>query len=245
MPSLLLALALVAAVLGFGILGRRPWTPTAHVALCALTAPTCLLTPFSIAAGMYLLHPRTRAYFGAGPGRFFRPRRSPNEPAFATAVLGSLAAALLAGAAFLFGMRAPSGIAYEPPWKPEADVVNRLRAVGAAEESFRRVCNTGYADLDALRRPASVIPGFPPAARPFLSEDLARAEGHGYRFDLDVADAMAPTADCPTLRRYRAYRYSATPLSGKGRFFLLQSDDTIRWSTDRLPLPSDPALDAP
>jgi hypothetical protein len=122
-------------------------------------------------------------------------------------------------------------------------VLDRLRALRIAEESFRQVCNVGYADIDALRRPESAIPGYPPTATPFIAEDLARLEAHGYRFELSVTDPMRPTPDCPTLRRYRSFRYTATPASGKGRFYLLQSDGSIHASENRPASPEDPGIE--
>ena len=236
-------LALAAGALGFGILARRRWALVTHLALCALAAPTCLLTPFALATGMYLLHPRTRAHFRATPGPTDGPRRPPNEAAFTTATLGSLVAAVLIAVAFLSGTRLPSRLPYPSAWASDASVLDRLRAMRIAEESFRQVCNVGYADIDALRRPESAIPGYPPTATPFIAEDLARLEAHGYRFELSVTDPMRPTPDCPTLRRYRSFRYTATPASGKGRFYLLQSDGSIHASENRPASPEDPDIE--
>jgi hypothetical protein len=112
-----------------------------------------------------------------------------------------------------------------------------------AEESFRQVCNIGYADLDALRRPGTVLPGLPPGATPFISEELAQPEAGGYRFELSVSEAMGATADCATLRRYRTFRYTATPISGRGRHLLLLSDGTIHSSDDRPARPDDPVAE--
>jgi len=232
-------LALVAGLLGFGILARTRWLRVTHIAFCAVLAPTCLFTPFALITGMYLLHARTRAHFGGAPG--LRDKRPPNEAAFTTAILGSLAAAAFVALAFFSGTRATPRLPYRSSWASTAGVVvERLRAMHTAEESFRQVCNVGYADLDALRRPASVLPGLPPGASPFVSEELALLESRGYHFELSVSGPMGATSDCATLRRYRTFRYTATPISGKGRHFLLLSDGSIHWSDDRPAQAEDP-----
>src|SRR6185436_12724254 len=108
----------------------------------------------------------------------------------------------------------------------EASVVGDLRTMISAEEAFRGgTCGTGYADLEGLTRPATVIPSYPASGPAFLRGTLAAAERHGYRFELLVEDPVPAAEGCPS-RSFRRYRYAATPLATAGRSFLAAADGT-------------------
>lgn len=117
----------------------------------------------------------------------------------------------------------------------------RLRAVGAAQDAFRSgTCGT-YADMEGLTNPASVIPSYPASGPAFLSTALAAADADGCHLELTVSDPVAASTGCPS-RSYRRYTCSASPLSGKGRFLLLESSGTIHVAEDRAATPGDPLL---
>jgi hypothetical protein len=244
-PLSFVLVALAALALGFGILGRCAWLPAAQIAVCVPAAASCLLAPVAVVVALYFLHPRTRAHFGPRTGPIPAARKPPNEAAFTTAIVAALVIALAVVLTFFSGERSLWRLPrYAAPWGRAGAAVERMRTLYGAEESFRRVCNVGYADLDALERPASVIPGFPPSGRPFIPPALAGAAADGYRFELSVSEPMVPTADCPTFRRYRSFRYTAEPVDGVGRFYLLQSDGRIHWSENRPARADDPLLEA-
>ena len=239
-----LALTLLGLSLGPALFARRPWARVVLILLCAPGALSCVLAPASLVVAAYCLGRRTRAHFlapAAEPLTDASARR--RELFFTLALVTSLLFAVVGGASLMSHFRTPLLDVLVGPTSREDAVLARLRAVRAAEESFRRVCNTGYADLEGLRNPASAIPDFPPHGAAFLSADLATPEAHGYRFELTVQAPMLPTQDCPTLRRFRTYRYLASPVGGAGRFFLLAGERGIYVAVGRSPTLDDPAIE--
>jgi hypothetical protein len=109
----------------------------------------------------------------------------------------------------------------------ERAVADELRSLAAAEETFRKVCDSGYGDLEALLNPSSVFPDYPASGPAFLKDAAFRQrERHGYRFQLAVEEPVPPTPSCP-FRSYRRYRYTATPLGG-GRALFVGNDGVVR-----------------
>ncbi len=109
----------------------------------------------------------------------------------------------------------------------ERAVADQLRALAAAQETFRNVCDSGYADLEALLNPSSVFPDYPASGPAFLSDPAFRQQERlGYRFQLGVEDPVPATPSCP-FRSYRRYRYSATPVGG-GRTLFIGNDGVVR-----------------
>lgn len=239
-----LALTLLGVWLGPALLARRPWARSVQILVCAPAALSCVLAPAALVTATYCLGRRTHAHFLAPTGEPLTdaPARR-RELTFTLALVASLLLAVLSGVALVARFRAPLLDTLVGPTSREDAVLARLRAVRSAEESFRRVCNTGYADLEGLRNPASAIPGFPPQGAAFLPHELAAPEAHGYRFELTVQAPMAPTSDCPTRRRFRGFRYLASPVGGTGRFFLLASDRGIYVAVGRAPTLADPAIE--
>jgi hypothetical protein len=239
-----LALTLLGVLLGPALFARRPWARVVQILLCVPAALSCVLAPAGLVAAAYCLGRRTRAHFltpAAEPLTSGSARR--RELAFTLALAASLLLAVLGCGAAMSYYRTPLLDALVGPASREDAVLARLRAVRSAQESFRRVCNTGYADLEGLRNPASAIPDYPPHGAGFLPDELTTPEAHGYRFDLSVQGPMPPTQDCPTLRRFRSYRYLASPASGLGRSFLLASDRGIFVAAGRQPTLDDPAVE--
>jgi hypothetical protein len=236
-----LAFVLLGAVLGPALLARRAWARGLQILLCPPAALSCLLAPVAVVVATYLLNRRTRAHFLAPMDEpLSDPPAQRRELAFTLALGASILLAAGSAVALIPRFKAPLIALLTEPTSREDRVLARLRALRVAEESFRRVCNVGYADMQGLRDPASAIPGYPRLGAPFLTAELARSEADGYQFFLTVHDSMPATADCPTVRRFRSYQYAAAPLDGQGRFFLLASDGAIHVAVGRAPSLDDP-----
>jgi type II secretory pathway pseudopilin PulG len=117
----------------------------------------------------------------------------------------------------------------------------RLRAVAAAQDAFRAgTCGT-YADMEGLTNPASAIPSYPASGPAFLSSALAAADADGCHLELTVSEPVDASAGCPS-RSFRRYACAASPVSGKGKFLLLESNGTIHVAENRAATPDDPLL---
>jgi hypothetical protein len=241
-----LGLALLALILGSGLLARRPWGRVLGICVCVPAALSCVLTPLALVVASYLLSRQTRTFFVA-PAPAPTPDLSSarREGAFTLALAGATLIALAATGLLLAFFWAPLTAALLGPVPHERAVLQRLRGMHAAQESFRRVCNVGYADLEALRNPSSVFPGYPSQGAAFLSQAAAAPEADGYRFSLAVQDVMLPEEDCRTLRRYRTYEYAASPTDGVGRSYLMTSDGGVHVALGRPASALDPVLEDP
>ncbi|HEY7409847.1 MAG TPA: FHA domain-containing protein [Vicinamibacteria bacterium] len=110
----------------------------------------------------------------------------------------------------------------------EKAAAEQLRALAAAQDAFRQVCDSGYGDLEALLNPSSVFPDYPRSGPAFLKDPSFRQPVRaGYRFELVVADPAPATPSCP-FRSYRRYDYRAVPVSGKGRTLVVSNDGVVR-----------------
>jgi hypothetical protein len=237
---------LLAWALAIGLLAGARWARALHLLLCIPLALTCLLAPPALVAAAYLLGDHTRRHFARRDASSLA-RPSPSDARidrlFATALAGATLLSVLltvATAVALRGSRATGEDVRHPP--AIESVLARMRAMRAAQESFRGVCNVGFADLEALTSPATVLPGYRPDGPPFLPPEQAKAEADGYRFRLAIGGLMGPAADCSTLRRYRVFEYTATPLDGRGPHFLLAGDGIIREAEDRPAQRDDPPV---
>ncbi|HZM50413.1 MAG TPA: hypothetical protein VFE68_07985, partial [Vicinamibacteria bacterium] len=111
--------------------------------------------------------------------------------------------------------------------------------LAAAEDAFHAVCNTGYADLQGLLQPGTVIPDYPADGPAFLrGPAFETTERDGYRYVLTVEDEMPRSAGCPT-RRFRRFLYAATPLAA-GRSLAVGPDGVVRAAEGRPAQPDDP-----
>jgi pSer/pThr/pTyr-binding forkhead associated (FHA) protein len=244
-------LAIVAGVMAFGIWSRSPWARVLQLVIAGMGVLVCPFSLASITLLFYLLRPEGRIHFsGRREYRLLSAEEretlasDSSEPAFAgtlfgTVVLGVVATVL--GGYFL-APRLDAGT----PIAPEAAIVADLRAVGAAQRNFRdgtaSACGRGYADLDGLLHPASVIPNYRADGPAFVDADFARAERHGYRFTLDVRDPILPSEGCPS-RAFREFGYRAQPLDGRGRHFLTGNDGLVRVADTRPARPDDPPVE--
>jgi hypothetical protein len=237
-----LGLALVCAVLGFGLWSRSPWgrflqLALAVIGLCSPFILTCILIL------IYMMRPEVRIQFSGrrdfsdlAPSEARIVRENASDTVFALSILGSvLMAVLLSGllAFFVGPLSQRSGGA------PEARAIARLRAVSAAQDAFRAGTCDAYADLDGLMHPASVIPNYPAGGPPFLDERYARPDDGAYRFDLRVEEPVPPSDGCPA-RSFRRFVYAALPLSGTGPHYAVGPDHVVRTADDRPPGPQDP-----
>ena len=236
-----LLLALVCAAMAGGLWLARPWAYPAQIAAAAFGLLVCPFTLASIAVLVYMLRPAVRWHFS--------DRREP-EPAdagqaeamFVGSLLGAVVLGVLLTAALTFlarTARTRSGSLLGLTPGAEAAALDQLRALAAAEDAFHSVCNTGYGDLVALRRPGSVIPDYPKDGPAFLrGADFDAAERGGYRYTLSVEDEMPRAPGCP-LRRFRRFLYSAAPV-GSGRALAVGPDGVVRAAEGRAATLEDP-----
>jgi hypothetical protein len=240
LPAVLgFGIALFCAVVGYGLWARSSWgrwlqLTLAVLGLCSPAILTCILIL------IYLMRAEVQIQFSGR--RFFRDlspaearilRESGAEAAFSLSILGSL---LVTG--LLVGLLAY----FAGPWRrPQADAlaVQRLRTVASAQQAFRSGTCEGYADLDGLIHPASVIPRYSAAGPAFLSSRYALGEEAGYRFDLQVDEPLPASEGCPA-RSYRRFAYAALPLSGAGRHYVVGPDRVVRSAFGRPAGPEDP-----
>jgi hypothetical protein len=242
-----LALAGAAGLLAKGLLTRARWARFALLGVSVLG----LFTPFFVPAAvvlMYMLRHDVGVVFSGqrdwaelSPEEADILRQGARETAFTGVIAASTLLAVL-GTAFLVTA------ARREPARPaaveadEAAAIAQVRSLIGAQDSFRGgTCGNGYADWTGLTNPASVIPRYPADARPFLDPDAAPAERAGYRFELTVEEPIPPAEGCPS-RSFGRYRYSATPVTGKGRAFLGGPDRVIHVATGRAATTDDPAL---
>jgi hypothetical protein len=248
-----LALAALSGVLAVGLWSLKPW---ARVLQIAVAAVGLLLCPFTMAAVVVLVYMLAGGGKTAFAGRPVAAPAGPREAAFAAALLGTV---MLGGLITVVGLIFPlaSRAAEATPghrgswaarlWQGtraaerERLAALRLRRMAAAQEAFRQVCSGGYADLEALLDPRSVLPAYPADGPAFLDDPSFRqAEHDGYRFVLEVSGRTAASPGCP-LRSYNRYRYLAQPL-GAGRVLAVSADGVVRAAAGRAPVAGDPAL---
>jgi hypothetical protein len=231
-------LAVFSAVMAFGLAQGRRWAWVAQLVAAAIGVFVCPFSLASIAVLIYMLRPAVQSHFGGRPGS--APENAgQGEAIFAAAIVAAVFfGALLTGALTVLartartvaGARGSRLLVRTPA--AETAAAAQLRAVAAAEEAFHSVCNTGYADLQGLLEPRTVITDYPADGPAFLrGPDFETAERDGYRYLLMVEDEMPATTGCPT-RRFRRYLYAATPL-GAGRSLAVGPDGVVRAAEGR------------
>ena len=242
-PAVLgLALAAVSAAVSYGLWARSPWARgvqlgLAVLGLCSPAVLTCILIL------IYLLRPEVRIQFSGrrlfselDPAEARLVRHSSSDTAFALSIRGSLLVAILV--AGLLGLLACPRARADAP---EARAIHRLEGLATAQEAFRSGTCGGYADLQGLIHPSSVIPNYPPGGPPFLEARYGLPEDHGYRFELTLEDPLAARDGCPT-HSYRRFAYSASPASGSGTHYRVGPDRVVRRAEGRPAGPEDPPL---
>jgi hypothetical protein len=241
-------LALVSAAMAFGLWVRSGWARTLQIVLAAIGLLTCVFAPISIAILIYMLRADTRLQFSGQDLAELPPEdaeaatRDASGLPFTAAFLGTLLLSMLlaGGAGALLGTLGLGVTSLENARAGvnEGATVAQLRMMAAAQEAFRAGTCDGYANLDGLLQPSSVIPNYPAGGPAFLSPDFAQAERKGYRYELRVEDQMPAQEGCPD-PLYRRFSYSAQPASGPGRHFLIEADGVIHVAQDRPATPQD------
>jgi ribosome-associated protein YbcJ (S4-like RNA binding protein) len=233
-----LSLAALSGVMAFGLAKGRRWAWILQLAVAAIGVFVCPFSLASIAVLIYMLRPAVQWHFSD------RQRPQPEstqqgDAIFAGAVVAAVVfGVLISGALTVLARTARTGaggrggrMLVRTP-SEERTAATQLTALAAAEEAFHSVCNTGYADLQGLLHPGTVIADYPADGPAFLrGPDYETAEREGYRYTLTVEDEMPPTAGCPT-RRFRRFLYSATPL-GAGRSLAVGPDGVIHVAEGR------------
>jgi hypothetical protein len=239
-----LLLAGLGVALAYGLWLGRPWARGVQIGAAAFALFVCPFTLAAIAILVYLLRPEGRRYFSTPQAREAPDEK--NEVLFTGALLGAVVLGLLLTAAATFFARTARTRVREgagPRLRPssaEMAAADQLRTLAAAEEAFHGVCNTGYGDLAALRRPATVIQNYPAGGPAFLRDDaFDRAERDGYRFSLRVEDEMPLSPGCP-VPRYRRFQFFADPRAGAGRHLMIAPDGVIRAAEERAATLEDP-----
>ena len=233
-----LALAALSAVMAFGLAQGRRWAWILQLAVAAIGVFVCPFSLASIAVLIYMLRPAVQWHFSD------RQRPEPEstgqgEPMFAGALVAAVVLGVLLTAALTVLARTARTVAggrgsrmlMRTPAE-ERSATAQLTALAAAEDAFHSVCNTGYADLQGLLEPGTVIADYPADGPAFLrGPDYQTAEREGYRYTLTVEDEMPPSAGCPT-RRFRRFLYTGTPL-GAGRSLAVGPDGVIHVAEGR------------
>jgi hypothetical protein len=243
-------LALLSAAMAFGLWARRGWARTLQIVLAGLGILTCVFAPVSLAILIYMLRAGTRLQFSdhdlaeLSPEEAEAATRDASGLPFTVAFLGTLLLSLLllGGAGALFrtlGMAVPS-LGQARSAANDSAAIGSLRTMASGQQAFRAGTCDGYADLDGLMNPSSVIPNYPAGGPAFLPPEFAQAERDGYRYELRVEEPLPAQEGCPQ-PLYRRYGFSATPVSGSGRHFLIESEGVIHVAQDRPATPQDPS----
>lgn len=243
-----LLLAALSGIMAWGLWTARPWARTLQLVIAGLGVLFCPFTLASIAVLVYMLRPGPRAHFQGQPPP---EGQAQSEPVFSAALVGLVVLGALLLGAFTFLARTARSL---PPAGSGTSLLERARGAGAeqaaaaqlnamvaAQAAFHAVCNSGYADLEGLFDPTAVVPNYPAGGPAFLPrEAFAEPERAGYRYALAVDEEMPAAPGCPT-RRFRRYRYAATPL-GPGRHLMVASDAVVRVADGRPAEAADPPL---
>jgi hypothetical protein len=244
-------LSLLSVAMAFGLWTRAGWARVLQIVLAVVGILTCAFAPVSIAILVYMLRADTRLQFSGmdlgelSPQDAERVSRDASGLPFTLAILGGLVVSLLlaGGASFLLG-RLGGGLANLPQADSsarESVAIVNLRTLASAQQAFRAGTCDGYSDLGGLMDPSSLIANYPAGGPAFLPQDFALAERGGYRYDLQVEEPMELQDGCPS-RLYRRYAFSASPIEGSGRHFLITADGQVRVAEDRPATPEDPIL---
>jgi hypothetical protein len=244
--------ALVSVAMAFGLWTRAGWARVLQIVLAGVGILTCAFAPVSIAILVYMLRADTRLQFSGldvgelAPADAERLRGDASGLPFTIAILAALLVSLLlvGGASFALGTLGVGlqNLNQTSSAALEGGAVANLRTLASAQEAFRAGTCDGFSDLGGLMNPASLIPNYPVAGPSFLPQDFALAERGGYRYELRVEDPLQPSDGCPS-RLYRRYVFTASPLAGAGRHFLVAADGLVRFAQDRPATLQDPPLE--
>jgi hypothetical protein len=232
-----LFLGLLSAVMAYGLWSGGNWARALQIGLAILGLFSCAFTPASALILAYMLRKNTGDWF-AGRGN---EEAGSTETLFAVATAASVALPIAALAiAAALGVAVPTpGAARSEPAAGSVDML-RLHSVVAAQQAFSAGTCGAFADLEGLLNPASVIPNYPPSGPTFLKPEYATREAAGYYYDLSVEEPAPPSEGCPT-RGFHVFYYSATPVSGSGKAYVIDSKGVVHVASGRPASLSDPA----
>lgn len=243
-------LSLLSVAMAFGLWTRAGWARILQIVLAGVGILTCAFAPVSIVILVYMLRADTRLQFSGAdlgelaPADAERLGRD-DSSLFTVAIVGALLLSLLlaGGAYFAIGTLGMGieNLSQTGSTAREGVAIVNLRTLASAQQAFRAGTCDGFADLGGLMNPSSLIPNYPPAGPAFLPEDFALAERGGYRYELRVEEPLEPPDGCPS-RLYRRYAFSASPVAGAGRHFLIAPDGQVRFAQDRPATQQDPPL---
>lgn len=241
LPSILatafgVLLALVSAVMAYGLWSGGGWARMLQIAFAVLGLFTCAFTPASALILAYMLRKNTRDWFATGTTE----EGGSAETIFTLGTAASVGLPILAAAvAAALGVSVPLPGAAKGGAEGAVDMA-RLHAVVAAQQAFSAGTCGAFADLEGLLNPASVIPNYPASGPAFLPADFANRSAGGYTYELTVEDEAPASDGCPA-RSFHSFSYSATPASGAGKSYLIDSKGVVHVATGRPASPSDPA----
>ena len=239
-------LALVSAVMAYGLWSLAPWARVLQIVLAAVGLLFCPFTLASVAVLVYMSRAAAReAFAGRRPQGSIpvAPVDTSSEGAFAAVILGTVLLGVLASGVTLVLMHRGGGTMDEARTSArEGAAVARLRKLASAEDEFRSsTCVSAYADLDGLLNPGSAIPNYRPEGPAFLPPEFARPLALGYRFALTVEEPVPPTEGCAA-RGFRRFAYAATPADAGGRHLLVGPDGVVHAAAGRPATPEDPTV---
>jgi hypothetical protein len=244
-------LSLLSVAMAFGLWARAGWARVLQIVLAGVGILTCVFAPVSIAILVYMLRADTRLQFSGldlgelSPQDAETASRDASGVPFTLAILGALLVSLLlaGGASFLLGTLGVGlgNLSQAESSARESVAIVNLRTLASAQQAFRAGTCDGYSDLGGLMDPASLIPNYPVGGPAFLPQDFASAERGGYRYELQVEDPLDLQDGCPS-RLYRRYSFSASPVEGSGRHFMVAADGQVHHAEDRPATLQDPVL---
>jgi hypothetical protein len=234
-----LFMALICLVMAVGLVKGASWARFLQIGVAILGLFTCAFTPASAVILVYVLRKNTAAWFAGQP--------APEEGGSAETVFG-LGMAAFSGLPIVVGLVASLlGVNVPMPAgggaaAPAASVdMARLHALVLAEQNFSAGTCGSFADLEGLVTPASVIPNYPAGGPSFLAAEYATREAGGYYYDLSVEDPAVASDGCPS-RSFHSFYYSATPVSGTGKAYVIDSKGFVHVAEGRPASLSDPVV---
>ncbi len=236
-----LAMMVVSVLMAWGLWALAGWARILQLVFAGVGLLTCAFTPASALILVYMFKQDTAALFA---GEATDEAGGTSETLFTLATAAGVVLPLLLG-----GLAAALGTTVPGPFggKKQAETtgsvnLQRLHTVYAAQQAFSAGTCGAYADIDGLLRPATIIPNYPPTGPAFLAAELAASEANGYRYEMIVDEPVTASDGCPA-RSFRRFLYTAAPIGGAGKHFVVASDGVIHTAEGRPASTSDPSVE--
>jgi len=235
-----LAMMVVSGLMAWGLWSLAGWARVLQMVFAGVGLLTCAFTPASALILAYMLKQNTAALFAG----------ETTDDAGSAEALFTLATAacvilplLLVGLAAALGTTLPAPFGAGKQAAAQGTVsLERLHTVYAAQRAFSAGTCGAYADIEGLLKPATIIPNYPPTGPAFLAAELAASEVNGYRYEMVVDEPARAGDGCPA-RSFRRFLYTATPIGGTGKHFVVGSDGVIHAAEGRPASTSDPSVE--